>query len=462
MYTIVIVGVGYVGLVSGTCFAEMGNHVLCLDKDKEKIEKLQSGIIPIYEPGLSELVARNAKTGRLAFTTDYAKAIKEAEICVLAVDTPMGFDNACDLSSLKACVRQIAKEMNGYKLIITKSTVPVGCAKIVKGIISEVLEARGVSFSFDVVSNPEFLKEGSAVSDFMKPDRVVIGAESERAFHTMRELYRPFMLGSDRLLEMDTASAELTKYAANCMLALRVSFMNWLSTFCEKTGANILQIRKGIGTDRRIGSSFLWAGAGFGGSCFPKDIKALKVMAESLGIPTRLIDAIDEINEAQKKVIGSKIARYFEPRGGIKDKTIAILGLSFKPDTDDMREAPSLVLIKELLDQGANLRLYDPGAMENARKIVGDHPHIHWCQNEYETAASAHAIALMTEWKQFRLLDFTKMKEVMAHNAFFDGRNQYCPKEMGKIGFDYFSIGQAPVLSVFEKEFFQLEAANAL
>ena len=457
MYNIVIVGVGYVGLVTGTCFAEMGNHVCCLEKDSNKIERLKEGIIPIYEPGLTELVVRNAKTGRLSFTTDYQEALKEADICVLAVDTPIAEDKSCDLRSIKAAARQIALTMNRPMLIINKSTVPVGTASLVRQIISEVLEARGVDFSFDVVSNPEFLKEGCAIQDFMKPDRVVIGAESEKAMQIMRELYRPFMLGSDRLLEMDVASAELTKYAANCMLALRVSFMNWLSNFCEKTGANILQIRKGIGSDKRIGNAFLWAGAGYGGSCFPKDIKALSVMAKDLGISSQLVDAIEEINDAQKEVIGNKIARYFEPRGGLSGKIIGILGLAFKPDTDDMREAPSLVLIQRLLDAGASVRLFDPSAMDNAKKLLGDHERITWCQDEYDVAENAHAVALMTEWKQFRVLDFEKVKKAMVYKGFFDGRNQYCPKEMGKLGFDYFSIGQAPVLSVFEQEVFQIE-----
>lgn len=453
MLDIVIIGVGYVGLVTGTCFAEMGNHVTCLDKNNAKIDTLKQGNIPIYEPGLEEMVRRNAKAGRLTFTTDYKEAITKANICMLAVDTPVGPEGECDLTSMKAATRQIAEAMNGYKVIVTKSTVPVGTTALVRSIISEVLDSRGCNFDFDVVSNPEFLKEGSAVYDFMKPDRVVLGVDSERAAKIMRELYRPFMLGSDRLLVMDPASAELTKYAANCMLAMRVSYMNWLSNLAETTGANILQIRKGIGSDKRIGSAFLWAGVGYGGSCFPKDIKALRQMAKEYGISTDLIDSIEEINKAQKSLLATKMAAYFEPFGGLRDKTIAILGLAFKPDTDDMREAPSLVIINELLAQGAHVRLFDPVAMDNAREMLGTHPQISWCSNELEAASGAHAIALVTEWKQFRLLDFKTLLASMKAKAFFDGRNQYTPKEMTTYGFDYISIGQAPAMHLLSKDF---------
>lgn len=453
MLDIAIIGVGYVGLVTGTCFSEMGNHVTCIDKNQAKIDALNGGTIPIYEPGLEEMVRRNTKAHRLEFTTQFTEAIAKATVCMLAVDTPVGPDGACDLTSMKAATRQIAEAMNGYKVIVTKSTVPVGTTNLVRSIITEVLDARGVDFDFDVVSNPEFLKEGSAVYDFMKPDRVVLGVDSERAAKIMRELYRPFMLGSDRLLVMDTASAELTKYAANCMLALRVSYMNWLSNLAETTGANILQIRKGIGSDKRIGSAFLWAGVGYGGSCFPKDIKALRQMAKDHGISTALVDSIEEINKAQKSLLVTKMAAYFEPFGGLKDKTIAILGLAFKPDTDDMREAPSLVIIDELLAQGAHVRLFDPVAMDNARAILGDRSEITWCQNELDAATGAHGIALVTEWKQFRLLDFTALLGSMKSKAFFDGRNQYTPKEMTSHGFDYISIGQAPAMHLLSKDF---------
>lgn len=453
MHDILLVGVGYVGLVTGTCFAEMGNHVTCLDKNASKIEALKQGHIPIYEPGLEEMVRRNSKAGRLVFTCNFADAVEKCEVCFLAVDTPVGPDGACDLTSIKAATVQIAEAMNGYKVIVTKSTVPVGTTKLVRSIIAEVLERRGLAFSFDVVSNPEFLKEGSAVSDFMKPDRVVLGVESEKAAKIMRELYRPFMLGSDRVLVMDPASSELTKYAANTMLALRVSYMNWLSNLAEATGANILQIRKGIGSDKRIGNAFLWAGVGYGGSCFPKDIKALRQMALDNGLSSMLIDSIEQINAHQKSLLASKIAKYFEPLGGLQGKTIGILGLAFKPDTDDMREAPSLVVIEELLALGANVRLYDPVAMDNAKKIIGTSEQITWCKDELETATGAHALALVTEWKQFRLLDFAGLLSRMQARAFFDGRNQYFPREMAAYGFDYISIGQMPAMHLLEKAF---------
>ncbi len=455
MHNILLVGVGYVGLVTGTCFAEMGNHVICLDKNGEKIESLKQGHIPIYEPGLEEMVRRNSRAGRLVFTCDFKQAVEQTDICMLAVDTPVGPDGACDLTSIKAATRQIAEAMNGYKVIVTKSTVPVGTTRLVRSIITDVLEHRGCSFTFDVVSNPEFLKEGSAVADFMKPDRVVLGVESEQAAKIMRELYRPFMLGSDRVIVMDPASSELTKYAANSMLALRVSFMNWLSNLADATGANILQIRKGIGSDKRIGNAFLWAGVGFGGSCFPKDIKALRQMAVENGIDSMLIDSIEQINGYQKSLLATKIANYFEPLGGLRGKTIGILGLAFKPDTDDMREAASLVVIRQLLELGANVRLFDPVAMENAQNILGTSPQITWCSDEIETATGAHALALITEWKQFRLLDFAALLNRMQDKAFFDGRNQYNPKEMTAYGFDYISIGQPPAMHLLAHDFLE-------
>ncbi len=452
-----MIGVGYVGLVSGTCFAEMGNHVTCLDKNSDKIKALHEGHIPIYEPGLEEMVKRNAKAGRLDFTCNFTEAVEKAQICILAVDTPVGPDGACDLTSIKAASRQLAYAMNGYKLIVNKSTVPVGTTKLVRSIVQEVLDERGLDCTFDVVSNPEFLKEGSAISDFMKPDRVVLGVDSEKASKIMRELYRPFMLGSDRLIVMDPASAELTKYAANTMLALRISFMNWLSNLAEAAGANILQIRKGIGSDKRIGGAFLWAGVGFGGSCFPKDIKALREIAKTFGLDTGIVDSIEEINQHQKGVLAKKMAEYFAPQGGLQGKTIGILGLAYKPDTDDMREAPSLVLIDKLLKEGASVRLFDPVAMDNAKKILGNKEGITWCQDELETAQGAHALALVTEWKQFRLLDFKALLSRMQAKAFFDGRNQYAPRLIASLGFDYISIGQAPAMHLLERDFLSSE-----
>ncbi len=457
MLDILLIGVGYVGLVSGTCFAEMGNCVVCLDKNREKIERLKQGEIPIYEPGLEEMVRRNAKEKRLQFTTDYKEAVEKAEIIILAVDTPVGSDGSCDLTSIKAACRQIAEHINGYKVIVTKSTVPIGTTKLVKSIIQE----SGNTFDFDVVSNPEFLKEGSAVSDCMKPDRVVLGVDSQRAEKLMRELYRPFMLGSDRLIVMDPASAELTKYAANTMLALRISYMNWLSTLAENAGANILQIRKGIGSDKRIGNAFLWAGVGYGGSCFPKDIKALRQMAIDYETDPSIIDCIETINRHQKERLPQKIAAYFAPFGGLEGKTVGILGLAFKPDTDDMREAPSLVIIERLLREGAKVRLFDPVAMENAKAYLQGKDGITWCENELDVADGADALALVTEWKQFRLLDFPKIIEVMKTRAFFDGRNQYSAREMASYGFDYFGIGQSPALQLFEKDFIAEDILHA-
>ncbi len=439
---LLVIGLGYVGLVSATCFAEMGYQVYCLDINKEKIENLQRGVVPIYEPGLEEMLRRNIKAGRLIFTTDYKDALSRATICFIAVDTPVAKDGSCDLRSVKACVSSIANEIDSYKVIVMKSTVPVGTAKMVRKIVSDSLEKRNIKSTFDVVSNPEFLKEGCAINDFMRPDRVVIGVDSERAASIMRELYRPFMFSRDRIIFMDTSSSELTKYAANTMLALRISYMNWLSQICENTGANILDIRKGIGSDSRIGYSFLWAGPGFGGSCFPKDIKALRETAKSLGISTTIVDSIDEINEYQKQRFAQKITEYFSDKGGLRGKTIGILGLAFKPDTDDMRDAPSLVIVNYLLSQGAQLRVYDPIAMENAKKYFGAHKEITWCINEIEVASGSNALALITEWKQFRLLDFDALLQKMQGNAFFDARNQYAPKEMARKGFDYIGIGQ--------------------
>lgn len=440
---LLVIGTGYVGLVSGTCFAEMGHHVTCLDINPEKIEKLSQGVIPIYEPGLEEMVKRNQRAQRLTFTTDYPKAIKESDVCFLCVDTPSGVEGKADLRSLKKAAETIAHHMEGYKVIVNKSTVPVGTAKEIFHLIKEVHRKRGVIIDYDIVSNPEFLKEGNAVNDFMKPDRVVIGIDHPRAGTVMKEIYSPFMLSHERLLLMDIASAELTKYAANAMLATRVSFMNELSGLCEACGADINKVRKGIGSDKRIGYSFLYAGPGFGGSCFPKDLKALQAQAKALGRHLDLVEAVEKVNTRQKRVVGSKMIAYYMVKGGIQGKTVAVLGLAFKPDTDDMRESAALVLIEQLLEAGCNLRLFDPVAMENAKMLL-DHPSITWCQDEMDAVEGAHAIALMTEWKQFRFLDFTLVLSKMKGNAFFDGRNQYVPAEMSKKGFDYISIGQAP------------------
>lgn len=441
---LLVIGIGYVGLVTGACLAEMGHHVICLDINGEKVASLNRGEIPIYEPGLEELVRRNVKAKRLQFTTDYSFAVKSARVCFIAVDTPIGVDGNADLKFVRNVATSIAEQMDGYRVIINKSTVPVGTAQHVTQIIQQVLDRRGVAFDFDVVSNPEFLKEGNAVQDFMKPDRVVIGVDHPRVIPAMKEIYSPFMLSHERLIIMDVASAELTKYAANAMLATRISFMNELAGLCELTGADINKIRVGIGSDKRIGYNFLYAGPGFGGSCLPKDVRALCCQARALGYDMPLVRAAETVNNRQKQLMGDKIEAYFESFGGVAGKTIGVLGLSFKPDTDDMREAASLILISQMLDAGANLRLYDPVAMETAKKSVKENKRIKWCRDELDVADGAHALVLMTEWKQFRFLDFPAILNQMSGRAFFDARNQYNAVDMARNGFDYISIGQSP------------------
>ena len=441
---LLVIGTGYVGLVSGTCFAEMGHHVTCLDINEDKIRQLKQGHIPIYEPGLEEMVKRNVKAGRLKFSTTYAEAVAHAKVCFITVDTPHLENGEADLRFVRNVAVSIAEHMPDYRIIVNKSTVPVGTANFVAGIVTETLQKRGVSIEFDVVSNPEFLKEGNAIQDFMKPDRVIIGTNNADVAQIMQEIYSPFMLSHERMMIMDIASAEMTKYAANAMLATRISFMNELAGLCELLGADINKVRKGIGSDNRIGYKFLYPGPGFGGSCLPKDISALRKQADQVQYETPLIDAVAQVNDSQKQVMGHKIIQYFSEREGPTGKTIAILGLSFKPDTDDMREAPSLVLIQQLLQHQVKLRLFDPVAMDNAKKLIPDHPDITWCTDEWDAAKEADAIALITEWKQFRFLDFVKLLTNMKGSAFFDGRNQYNPKEMVRKGFDYISIGLAP------------------
>ena len=434
---ILIVGTGYVGLVTGACFAEMGYTVTCLDIDREKIQALEKGIIPIYEPGLEEIVTRNVKQKRLLFTTDYQTAVSKATICFIAVPTPSRPDGSCDTSFVESAAKEIAKHMKGYTIIVNKSTVPVGTAHRVAAVIREV----NPNLQFDVVSNPEFLKEGAAVQDCLKPDRIVIGSDSPKPAEILKEIYSPFTFNHERIILMDTLSAEMTKYAANAMLATRISFMNEIADICKKVGANVNEVRKGIGSDSRIGYSFLYPGVGYGGSCFPKDIRALIAIAIAVGADPQLLEAADAVNQKQKKTLNRMMKSYFAKKGGLAGKTIAIWGLAFKPDTDDMREAPSLTFIEELVKEGATLRVFDPIAMPNARKILGATPNIAWCTDEFDAAKDADAIALLTEWKQFRLVDFNPVRQKMRGFAFFDGRNQYKPLDMKNKGFDYLSIG---------------------
>lgn len=441
---LLIIGIGYVGLVTGACLAEMGHTVVCLDINSDKIRALNNNEIPIYEPGLEEIVTRNAAAKRLIFTDNYDQAVSMADVCFLAVDTPNTETGEASLKSLFSAVRSVAERMNKNLIFVNKSTVPVGTSLKVAEEIQGTLQRRGVALEFDVVSNPEFLKEGNAVQDCMKPDRIIIGTNSERTARVMKQIYSPFMVSHDRILIMDPASAEMTKYAANAMLATRISFMNELAGLCEQNGADITKVRIGIGSDSRIGYNYLYPGLGYGGSCLPKDLKALKKQADSYDYRTPLLEAVEEINLKQKQSLGNKILGYF---GDLSDKTIAILGLSFKPETDDMRFAPSLILIRQLLAEGASLRLFDPVAMENASQLIPDHERILWCESEMDAAHGADAIALVTEWKQFRFLDFTTLLQNMRGNAFFDGRNQYDPKDMSQRGFDYFSIGRKPIRS---------------
>lgn len=438
---ILLVGAGYVGLVTAACFAEMGHVVTCLDIDAEKIQRLQRGEIPIFEPGLEEMVRRHQKQKRLLFTTNYPDAVRSNKVCFIAVPTPSLPDGACNTSYVEAAYRQIASHMEGEKIFVNKSTVPVGTADQMRSVVQTVLQERSVDYPFDIVSNPEFLKEGAAIQDCLKPDRIVLGAEKESSFALLKEIYAPFVVNHDRILCMDTKSAEMTKYAANAMLACRISFMNEIARICSHVGANVHFVRKGIGSDPRIGYSFLYPGIGYGGSCFPKDVQALIQVAKRAGVEPLLLEAVEGVNLRQKKLLSQKMAKYFSPLGGIAGKTIAIWGLAFKPDTDDMREAPSLELIRDLLEGGATLRLFDPIAMENAKKLFPTTAKILWCDDEGHAAEGADAIALLTEWKQFRLVELEPLKTKMRGSAFFDGRNQYNPYTMRSKGFHYMGIG---------------------
>jgi UDPglucose 6-dehydrogenase len=435
-----VIGTGYVGLVTGTCLAEVGNEVLCLDVDPRKIEILKSGGIPIYEPGLQEMVRRNVEAGRLFFTTDIEESVHFGQIQFIAVGTPPDEDGSADLQYVVAAARNIGRHMKDFKLVVDKSTVPVGTADKVKAAIAEELAARGAQIEFCVASNPEFLKEGAAVDDFMKPDRIVIGTESERATQLLRQLYAPFQRNHDRLVVTDVRSAELTKYAANAMLATRISFMNELAILAEKLGADIEQVRHGIGSDPRIGYHFLYAGCGYGGSCFPKDVQALRRTAQENGVPLRVLDAVEDANDAQKEVLVNKLVARFG--NDLKGKRFAMWGLAFKPNTDDMREAPSRTMLDALWRMGATVAAYDPAAMDETRRIYGERADLQLVSGPMDALKGADALLIVTEWKVFRSPNFDTMKSLLNHAVIFDGRNLYEPAQMREMGWEYFPIGR--------------------
>lgn len=434
---IAIVGTGYVGLVSGTCFAEMGNKVTCVDVDKNKIDKLLAGEMPIYEPGLEELVKRNVSYGRLSFTTSLPEVIDDVEVVFSAVGTPPDEDGSADLKYVLQVAREFGRNIKKYTILVTKSTVPVGTARKVKEAILEELDRRGVDIPFDVASNPEFLKEGAAIKDFMSPDRVVVGTESKKAEEVMGRLYHPFLIQNFRVIFMDIPSAEMTKYAANAMLATRISFMNDIANLCELVGANVDSVRAGIGSDVRIGKKFLYAGCGYGGSCFPKDVKALAHTGQEHGYNLEVIEAVERVNERQKQIVFDKISKL---AGDLKGKTVAILGLAFKPETDDMREAPALVVIDKLLEAGATVRVFDPIAMDECRRRIGDK--VTYCRDLYDAADGADVLALLTEWRQFRMPAWNVIKKAMRGNLVVDGRNIYNRGELEEQGFIYTRIGE--------------------
>ncbi len=429
---IAVIGTGYVGLVAGTCFAESGNNVICLDIDEDKVRKLRDGIVPIYEPGLEELLRRNASDGRLAFTTKYEEAIPGAQAVFIAVGTPPGEDGSADMQYVRSAAASIGKHMTGYTVVVDKSTVPVGTAKMVKETIAEHTD-----HPFDVVSNPEFLKEGAAIDDFMKPDRVVIGSENERASETMDELYGPFVRTGKPIIHMDLASAELTKYAANAMLATRISFMNEIANICNKVGAKVDKVRKGIGTDDRIGSRFLFSGVGYGGSCFPKDVKAVMKTAEEAGYDFRILKAVEAVNETQKRLLFDLVSEHF---GDLKGLHFAVWGLAFKPNTDDMREAPAVVVIDLLLKAGATVCAFDPEAVDESKAhYLGDR--VTYAEKPMDALEGADALILITEWNEFRRPDFDLMKQKLKNPVVFDGRNIYSRKTLEKLGYTYYGIG---------------------
>jgi len=437
-----VVGTGYVGLVSGTCFAESGVNVACVDIDEKKIDLLNNGHIPIYEPGLHDIYQKNVEKGRLTFTTDLPGSLEDSDAVFIAVGTPPDEDGSADLKYVLGVAREIGRTMDHYMVIVTKSTVPVGTSVKVKNAVLEEMKKRGENIPFDVASNPEFLKEGSAVNDFLKPDRIVIGTESERAQKVMKRLYKPFLLNGHPILFMDILSSEMTKYAANSMLATKISFINDIANLCEVVGADVDAVRKGIGSDVRIGNKFIYPGTGYGGSCFPKDVQALVRTADENGYSLDILKAVESVNYRQKTVLFAKIMNHF--KGDLKGKKFAMWGLAFKPKTDDMREAPSLVIIEKLLEAGATVSAYDPVAMEEGKRILGDK--IEFAQDEYDTCIDADALILVTEWSEFRLPNFRVLQKLLKNNLIFDGRNIYDPEEMKELGFSYYAIGRKPVI----------------
>ncbi|MEI7473256.1 MAG: UDP-glucose/GDP-mannose dehydrogenase family protein [bacterium] len=431
-----VIGTGYVGLVAGTCLAEMGSDIICVDNNLEKIKTLRQGIVPIYEPGLDELIKVNIAENRLSFTDNIDEAVKNSAVCIIAVGTPQGDDGSADLTYVFNVAEQIAKSMNGYKVIVNKSTVPVGTADKVAEIIR-----NNTHHDFDIVSNPEFLKQGAAIDDFLKPDRVIIGSNSQKATEIMQEIYSPFLRTGNPVIVMDVKSAEMSKYAANSFLATKISFANEIANLCEQVGANAEFVRIGMSSDSRIGSQFLFPGLGYGGSCFPKDVKALRSIADSYGIEARILSAVDFVNKNQREIFINKIFEYYQ--GDLKGMTFALWGLAFKPRTNDMREAPAITIVKSLLAAGAKIKAYDPKAMEEAKTIFGDS--IEYAKSNYDALENSDALILATEWNEFRRPDFEKIKELLNKPVIFDGRNQYDPERLLKRGFDYISIGKKPV-----------------
>ena len=433
-----IVGAGYVGLVAGTCFADVGNEVICVDIDEKKVADLNAGVLPIYEPGLEEMVKRNAASGRLTFTTDLAEAVEKSLLIFLAVDTPPAADGSADLTNLLNVAEQVAKSMNGYRIIVTKSTVPVGTSKKLREVID-----RHTHEPFDCASNPEFLKEGKAIPDFTTPDRVIIGTDNPAVAEILRELYSPFMRREDRLLVMDPASAELTKYAANTLLATKISFINEIALLCEKCGADVQHVRQGVGTDSRLGNSFLFPGVGYGGSCFPKDVRALAATGKELAQPMRIAGAVHEINQAQREAFLQKIIGHHN--NDVSGKTFALWGLTYKAGTDDVRESPAVSVAQGLLEAGATIQAHDPHGMDKARKVLGENKKMKFFENDYEAVKGAHALIVLTDWPEFRSPDFGRLMELLSEPVIFDGRNLYNPRFLAKQGFTYLGVGRGTV-----------------